>query len=117
MSKKLLLPWLIMFGLVTGCASTAVTESALTQRTSMALGLPADQFSVSNRSDNGIRTDYSVRTHSGSHYNCYVTGMIAVTGRNVSDAICTEMNGSSQRATNSHSTACNALLRAAGQCQ
>lgn len=108
--------------MLAGCASMAVTKDSLTQRTSLALGIPASQFTISNRSDSGVRTDYNVTTSSGKHYACYVTGTFSVTGRVVSDAMCTQMAGAgtaSKAQSNESSSArkCNALLKAAGKCE
>lgn len=75
--------------LTTGCASVAVTEQALVDRTAHALGLDKGDFSISNRSDEGTTTRYQVRTKSGQEYGCFVGGSISVLGRSVSDAICT----------------------------
>lgn len=103
-----------------GCASIAVTDDVITQRTSTALGIQPSQFTISNRSDSGVRTDYQVTTTRGKHYSCYVTGMISQMGRTVSDAICTQMGaGSSKQGNTANSKSakdCNTLLRAAGRC-
>lgn len=98
---------------LTGCASIAVTNELLEQRTAMALGMSASQFTISGRADDGLRTEYDVQTKSGKTYRCYVEGILYYTGRNVSDAICTAMGS----AANPPTKACNALLKAAGKCQ
>lgn len=72
------------------CASVAVNSDALESRTSAALGIDRGTFTISNRTDEGIRTDYTVMTKSGIKYGCYVTGTVSVAGRTVSDAICKE---------------------------
>jgi hypothetical protein len=72
-----------------GCASIAVTEEALVQRTAFAIGLNQGDFTISNRQDEGTTTRYSVRTKSGLDYNCFVGGSISVVGRSVSEAVCT----------------------------
>ncbi len=72
-----------------GCASFAVTDEAIADRTAFALGLGKGDFTVSNRVDDGTTTRYSVRTRSGQDFNCFVGGSISVTGRSVSEAICT----------------------------
>lgn len=106
--------------LLAGCSSMTVNNNDLTQRTSLALGLTPERLTISNRTDSGIRTDYIATTHSNETYACYVTGMVSVMGRTVSDAVCTRMNGQ-----DAHSAApsgsqparpCNALLQAAGKC-
>lgn len=103
-----------------GCSSMTVNSDSLTQRTTQALGLTPDRFTISNRTDSGIRTDYLVATRTGETYSCYVTGMFSVMGRTVSDAICTRMNSDGSRSATpagaQSSRPCNALLRAAGKC-
>lgn len=74
---------------MTGCASIAVTDEAIVDRTAFALGLAKGDFSISNRVDDGTTTRYSVRTRTGQDFNCFVGGSISVTGRTVSEAICT----------------------------
>ncbi|MFZ3118563.1 MAG: hypothetical protein WA159_09605 [Variovorax sp.] len=104
-----------------GCAATAVTSDALQKNTAFALGVDSSAFTISDRVDEGVKTTYRVATRSGKTYSCYVTGAISITGRNVSDAICTEMGkpagataGPAGRSTNPAN--CNALLKAAGRC-
>ena len=86
----------IVFGIVavsmlmTGCASLAVTDTRLEQNTAFSLGLGASDFTISNRLNDGLRTTYSVTTKTGREYNCYVMGTVGITGRNVSDAVCSE---------------------------
>lgn len=76
--------------LATGCASIAVTDEALVERTAFALGLAKGDFTISNRTDDGPTTRYSVRSKSGQDFNCFVGGSIGVLGRTVSEAICTK---------------------------
>lgn len=116
---------------VSGCASVAVTSSSLEERTAFALSLNKENFTISNRKDSGIRTDYQVQTKAGALYNCYVTGAVGVTGRNVSDAICNPVASTTasekgvskqaekkaeKKAPTTSNTSCNALLKAANKC-
>jgi hypothetical protein len=78
----------VVLGTLAGCASVAVTDSAIEERTAFALGLQRGSFTVSERRDDGVRTQYVVLTKAGQRYNCYVTGTFSVTGRIVSDAVC-----------------------------
>ena len=75
-------------GHFSGCASVAVTDSAMEERTAFALGLRRGSFTISDRRDDGVRTQYQVQTKTGQRYACYVAGSFSVTGRVVSDAIC-----------------------------
>lgn len=74
----------------TGCASIAVTDEALVDRTAFALGLGKGDFTISNRVDEGTTTRYSVKARSGQEFNCFVGGSIGVLGRVVSEAVCTK---------------------------
>jgi hypothetical protein len=71
-----------------GCASIAVSDEAIDERTAFALGLSKSDFTVSNRSDDGVTARYQVRTKSGQEFNCFVGGSISVIGRQVSEAVC-----------------------------
>jgi hypothetical protein len=72
------------------CASLAVTDEAIVDRTAFALGLDKSAFTVSARVDDGTTTRYAVRTRAGQEYNCFVGGSISVLGRSVSEAVCTK---------------------------
>jgi hypothetical protein len=76
--------------LAAGCASIAVTDEAIVDRTAFALGLGKGDFTISNRSDEGTTTRYSVRTKAGQDFNCFVGGSISVLGRSVSEAVCSK---------------------------
>ena len=76
--------------LVIGCASVAVTNEAIVDRTAFALGLAKTDFTVSQRVDEGTTTRYAVRTKNGQEFNCSVGGSFNVLGRSVSDALCTK---------------------------
>lgn len=119
MKGKKLGTTILVCGVLAGCASVAVTEDALVQRTSFALGVSADHFTISNRVDSGVRTDYDVHTQAGKDYACYVTGTVSVTGRTVSDAICKARQGTAQasQSTKESDSPCNDLLKAAGKCE
>ncbi len=103
-------------GALVGCASVAVTDDAIVQRTAFALALDSKDFTISNRVDDGTTSRYQVRTRAGRQYNCFVGGSISVLGRTVSEAICTETgrDGAARPATTPGG--CNALLKAAGKC-
>lgn len=71
-----------------GCASVAVSNDALVDRTAFALGLAKSDFTISQRVDEGTTTRYQVRTKTGQEFNCFVGGSISVIGPSVSEAIC-----------------------------
>ncbi len=105
----------VLTGLVTGCASVAVSNDAIEKNTAFALGIEKGSFTISDREDDGVKSSYSVKTNSGKKYSCYVTGTVSVMGRVVSDAVCNEV-GKPAKQTSGTSTSCNALLKAAGKC-
>lgn len=81
---------LVTTALSAGCASLAVTDDAIVDRTAFALGLGKSDFTISNRTDEGTTTRYSVRTKTGQDYNCFLGGSFSVLGRSVSEAICSK---------------------------
>lgn len=106
---------------LSGCASVAVNDDSLQNRTASALSLQKDEFTISDRTDTGIRTDYTVTTRKNQVYSCYVTGTVSVVGRVVSDAMCTPVAGTKKGAApapaaKAPAKECNALLKAAGRC-
>ncbi|WP_206198897.1 hypothetical protein [Zoogloea dura] len=102
-------------GLV-GCASVAVTDDAITQRTAFALGVDRKDLTISNRVDDGTTSRYQVKTRAGRQYNCFVGGSISVLGRTVSEAICTEVGRDGATRPAVAPANCNALLKSAGKC-
>lgn len=79
-SPRLWVPTLAALLLTAGCASMAVTDEAIVDRTAFALGLERNAFTVSNRVDEGTTTRYAVRTKSGQEYGCFVGGSFNVLG-------------------------------------
>ena len=73
-----------------GCASMAVTDDAIIDRTAFALGIEKNAFVIKNRVDEGTTTRYTVTAKSGQEFNCYVGGTFSALGRMVSEAICTK---------------------------
>ena len=78
----------ILFSSLIGCASVAVSDEAIVDRTAFALGVEKGSFTIENRVDDGVRSTYRVKTKRGEEFNCYVGGSLSVIGRVVSDAIC-----------------------------
>ena len=107
---------------ISGCASVAVSDGAIERNTAQALGIDKGSFVISDRVDDGVKSTYMVSTKSGKKYSCYVTGGVGITGKVVSDALCSELKqqGSPVAAparTGARNQSCNALLTAAGKCQ
>jgi hypothetical protein len=90
MKNRLVLSMLTCAIISTGCASVAVTDDAIVDRTAFALGLDKADFTISNRVNDGVTTRYAVKAKSGQEFNCFVGGSIGVLGRVVSEAICTK---------------------------
>ncbi|MDR3159225.1 MAG: hypothetical protein LBU11_09525 [Zoogloeaceae bacterium] len=107
----------ICAGLLSGCASVAVTQDVLQRNTAHALGIEVGAFTISDRVDEGVKTSYRVKTKAGRQYSCYVTGVMSYAGRTVSDALCTELGGGKKPASGGgKGQQCNDLLKAAGKC-
>jgi hypothetical protein len=109
----------VLAAFAAGCASVAVSGDAIEQNTATALGLAKGSFTISDRVNDGFKSSYTVKTNAGKQYGCYVTGTVSYFGRQVSDAVCTEVGKSSKAAAPSAAPAggsCNALLKAAGKC-
>ena len=106
----------VLVGLVTGCASVAVSNDAIEKNTAFALGIEKGTFTISNRENDGVKSTYLVNTNAGKKYTCYVTGTVSVVGRVVSDAVCNEVGKPAKQATGTTAQPCNALLKAAGKC-
>lgn len=95
------------------CASMVVKEDDIVKHTSRALSLEKNNFKISDRVDDGLRTDYVVTTNTGKKYNCYVEGSFSFgTGSVVTDAICSEIG----KTGGSSTPACDALQKKAGKC-
>ncbi len=89
MTRILLAALVVTAAASSGCASVAVTDQAIVDRTAFALGLDKTAFTISGRVDEGTTTRYAVKTKAGQEYNCFVGGSFSVLGRSVSEAICT----------------------------
>lgn len=90
MNRTSLTSLLVAASAASGCASLAVSNEAIVDRTAFALGLDKTAFTISGRVDEGTTTRYAVRTRAGQDYNCFVGGSFNVLGRSVSEAVCTK---------------------------
>lgn len=108
----------VLTALTSGCASMAVSGNTIEQNTATALGLTKGSFTISDRVDDGFKSNYIVKTNTGKQYGCYVTGTVSYFGRQVSDAVCIEANQSDNPAKKpgKPGSSCNALLKTAGKC-
>jgi hypothetical protein len=86
---RMIAPVIAAIGVV-GCASVAVTDNDLVERTAFALGLEKSAFTITNRVNDGVTTRYAVKAKTGQEFNCFVGGSISVLGRSVSEAVCTK---------------------------
>ena len=133
MHPRPIAPMALALALLTGCAAT-IDQDGLEQRTAQAIGRPAGQFTITDRSEEtGGRINYTANTRDGKAYRCYLYGATGFQkamsfGQTPhSDAICTAMAGARGRSGQQGPAAagqggrnagaeCNALLRAAGRC-
>ncbi|EEZ53931.1 TPA: hypothetical protein ACKN6K_001508 [Neisseria gonorrhoeae] len=95
-----------------GCGSinnVTVSDQKLQERVAFALVTSPDAVKISNRSNEGIRINFTA-TVGKRVSQCYVTSVISTIGVTTSDAIC------SGGGTNKAKSQCNALLKAAGRC-
>ena len=125
MHPRPIAPMALALALLTGCAAT-IDQDGLEQRTAQAIGRPAGQFTITDRSEEtGGRINYTANTRDGKAYRCYLYGATGFQkamscGQTPhSDAICTAMAGGSGKggpAVKDAGAACNALLRTAGRC-
>lgn len=133
MHSRRIVPLATALALLSGCAAT-IQQDGLEQRTAQAIGRPAGQFVITERSEEtGGRINYTVNTRDGAVYRCYLYGATgfqkAMSFGQIphSDAICTAMAGSKGASSQQvpaamgqsgqgAGNACNALLRAAGRC-
>jgi hypothetical protein len=98
--------------LLAGCASVAVTDKAIEDRTAFALNLEKGSFKVIDRVNDGLETSYTVTTNTGKKYNCRVEGSFSFgTGRVVTDPVCNEVGKPA------NTTKCDSLSKAAGKCK
>lgn len=100
--------------IVSGCASVAVSNTAIEQNTAHTLGLAKGSFTITDRVDSGIKSSYTVKTKGGKQFNCYVTGSLSLIGPAVSDPMCTAVGQGIKPG--KVEGQCNALTRAAGRC-
>ena len=91
--------------LCSGCASVAVIDNTLEQRTANASGMAVESFTITDRVDDGLTTRYLAKGENGKTFNCYVTGTVSFMGRQVLDAQCNSPGR------NEGGVADNALLR------
>lgn len=89
MRKKVLLVCLIAGSAVlAGCGTLyKVSDEKLKERTAFTLGLDENQFTISGNKQDGMQTNYNVKTNKGVEYRCYVTGGPAMMGQ-TSAAMC-----------------------------
>ncbi len=98
--------------LFAGCASIPGTSNEIEKNTARSLGLNIGSFTISNQENGVLKTTYTATSNAGKKFNCYVTGGSILT----SDAVCVEINGSTNQNTQPATASCNALLKAAGRC-
>ena len=97
---------------ISGCGlinNVTVSDQKLQERAAFALGTSPDAVKISNRSNEGIRINFTA-TVGKRVSQCYVTSVTGTIGVTTSDAICS--GGGAHKGKDQ----CNALLKAAGRC-
>ncbi|WP_154953870.1 hypothetical protein [Neisseria flavescens] len=95
-----------------GCGTinnATVSDQKLQERAAFALGTSPNAVKISNRSNEGIRINFTA-TVGKRVSQCYVTSVTSTIGVTTSDAICS--GGGAHKGKGQ----CNALLKAAGRC-
>lgn len=107
-----------MAGFLQACstlgASFAVSDEALVSRTASVLDLSASDFTISDRTNEGVTARYKVETKSGKRYSCFVGGSLTGIGKSVSEAVCKPVDGSGSKPPSDAN--CDALSKQAGRC-
>jgi len=108
--KKILLAIALTTVACTAFAGAPVLPtSEIQEKAGFALGLTADQVTITNvRQSEALTVKFNAEAK-GRVFQCYYSGV----GSTTSDALCSPTDGKSMPA----STACNDLTRAAGLCQ
>lgn len=57
-----------------GCASQLLSDDRLRSNTAGALGLPANELTISERREEMPNTYYTVKTSAGAEFNCVING-------------------------------------------
>ena len=72
--SKLLFAALAGVCLVSGCASTMLSNDRLTSNTAGVLGVSPSDISITDRREETPNTYYTVTTHAGKKYACVING-------------------------------------------
>ncbi len=101
---------------LSGCGmidENLVSQETLQDKASYAIGATPEKITISDINSDISKVTFNA-TANDTLYRCYYTTAIAVK----SDAVCTKMNGETGETTSNDTQAkqCNALLKAAGQC-
>lgn len=99
--------------ILSGCSvvgNKVISDNTLKEKAAFTLGTTTENIVLSNRRPSeadAIKFDVTAK---GKQYQCYIT---TVMGAISSDAVCNEINSSSNKHTK---PVCNALLKKAGKC-
>lgn len=113
-TKRIVVPVLLLT--LSACASAVIKDDDIVRKTAFSMGLDQSDFTIANRTNDGVQTTYTMTTKSGKKYNCSIDGSFSFgTGRIITDPICNEVGKAESK--NSGDKSCNALLKAAGKCK
>jgi hypothetical protein len=106
--------------IIAGCSATnsvmsrivsvEVSEEVIASRTEVAIGEDSENFTISDISKEGTRTDWKVTVKSGETYRCYLEAAQDFGAKSISDAICSAPGAKSDKGI------CDPLAKAAGRC-
>ena len=98
---------------MTGCATTNVSDEKLLDKAESATGVVKNNLSVvpGSKEASGTDLNFKVQDKSQNVYKCYYMKFLW----NESDAICTKLNADGS-VSNANAANCNDLLKAAGKC-
>ena len=109
MKKIIFAVSLVIVSAAVQAAAPVLPDDNIREKAGFALGLTADQVSITNvRATDNVTVKFNANAR-GRVFQCYYQGV----GNNTSDALCSPTDGKPMPA----STACNELLRASGHCQ
>jgi len=104
-SQSVLCSALLALGGCAGIENKAISDEVLARKAAVALNMPDNEVTISNRMPEGMNTlNFTATTKQGSTHRCYIHSLYF--GLSQTGAICAGSAGG----------ACNDLLKAAGKC-
>lgn len=92
---RALAPIFVLIPLLGGCATKLLSDDRLRTNTGGAIGVPSDELSIGNRSEQFPNTYYTVTTKAGEEYSCIINGGNVLTWGMVNPPMCNKKSGAS----------------------